>query len=98
MSTSLKQKTISGMIWNAVERFGTAFFLFISNIVLARLLSPDDFGCIGMLLVFINISDAIVDGGFDSALIQKESPTPTDYSTIFIGILFFLFFCISCFF
>ena len=99
MSTSLKQKTISGMIWNAVERFGTAFFLFISNIVLARLLSPDDFGCIGMLLVFINISDAIVDGGFDSALIQKESPTPTDYSTIFywnivlsifLYILFFL--------
>lgn len=83
MSASLKQKAVSGMIWNAVERFGTAFFLFICNIVLARLLSPDDFGCIGMLLVFISISDAIVDGGFGSALIQKESPTQTDYSTIF---------------
>lgn len=71
------------MIWNGVERFGSAFFLFISNLVLARLLSPNDFGCIGMLLVFISISDAIVDGGFGSALIQKKDPTQTDYSTIF---------------
>lgn len=86
------------MIWNAVERFGTAFFLFISNIVLARLLSPDDFGCIGMLLVFINISDAIVDGGFDSALIQKRALPQRIILRFFIGILFFLFFCISCFF
>ena len=39
------------MIWNAVERFGSSFFLFVSNLVLARLLSPDDFGCIGMLSV-----------------------------------------------
>lgn len=71
------------MIWNAVERFGSSFFLFVSNLVLARLLSPDDFGCIGMLLVFISISDAIVDGGFGSALIQKKNPTATDYSTVF---------------
>lgn len=72
MPESLKQKAISGMIWNAVERFGSSFFLFVSNLVLARLLSPDDFGCIGMLLVFISISDAIVDGGFGSALIQRK--------------------------
>lgn len=83
MSESLKQKAISGMIWNAVERFGSSFFLFVSNLILARLLSPDDFGCIGMLLVFISISDAIVDGGFGSALIQKKNPTPADYSTVF---------------
>lgn len=83
MHESLKQKTISGMIWNAVERFGSSLFLFLSNLVLARLLSPDDFGCIGMLLVFISISDAIVDGGFGSALIQKKNPTQADYSTVF---------------
>lgn len=83
MTESLKQKTISGMIWNAVERLGSSFFLFISNLILARLLSPDDFGYIGMLLVFISISDAIVDGGFGSALIQKKNPTEADYSTVF---------------
>lgn len=71
------------MIWHAVERFGSSFFLFVSNLVLARLLSPDDFGCIGMLLVFISISDAIVDGGFGSALIQKKNLTNVDYSTVF---------------
>lgn len=82
------------MIWNAVERFGSSFFLFVSNLVLARLLSPDDFGCIGMLLVFISISDAIVDGGFGSALIQKKNPTATDYSTVFywnLGLSFVLY-------
>lgn len=71
------------MIWNGIERFGSSLFLFISNIILARLLSPEDFGCIGMLLVFISLSDAIVDGGFGSALIQKKNPTQADYSTIF---------------
>jgi O-antigen/teichoic acid export membrane protein len=88
MADSLKQKTISGMIWNAVERFGSSFFLFVSNLILARLLSPDDFGCIGMLMVFISISDAIVDGGFGSALIQKKKPTEADYSTVFYWNLF----------
>jgi O-antigen/teichoic acid export membrane protein len=83
MTESLKQKTISGMIWNGIERCGSSLFLFLSNLILARLLSPDDFGCIGMLLVFISISDAIVDGGFGSALIQKKNPTQADYSTIF---------------
>ena len=88
MAESLKQKTISGMIWNAVERFGSSFFLFVSNLVLARLLSPEDFGCIGMLTVFISVSDAIIDGGFGSALIQKKNPTETDYSTVFYWNLF----------
>lgn len=90
----MKQKAISGMIWNAVERFGGVFLLFVSNLVLARLLSPEDFGCVGMLLVFISVSDAIVDGGFGAALIQKEKPTQTDYSTIFywnIILSFFLY-------
>lgn len=83
MAESLKQKTISGMIWNATERFGSSLFLFISNLILARLLTPDDFGCIGMLLVFISVSEAIIDGGFGSALIQKKNPTKEDYSTVF---------------
>lgn len=83
MAESLKQKTISGMIWNATERFGSSLLLFISNLILARLLTPDDFGCIGMLLVFISVSEAIIDGGFGSALIQKKNPTKEDYSTVF---------------
>lgn len=84
MSESLKDQVIKGASWNGLERFGTAFFLFVSNLVLARLLSPDDFGCIGMLMVFISISDAIVDGGFGAALVQKKNASQIDFSTIFI--------------
>jgi len=83
MATSLKQRTISGIIWSAVQRFGTMIISFISNLILARLLSPDDFGYIGMLIVFIAISDSLVNSGFDQALIQKKQPTDEDYSTVF---------------
>ena len=83
MSSSLKQKTISGMIWSSLQRFGTMGINFISNIVLARLLTPDDYGCIGMLMIFIALSNTFIDGGFGSALIQKKRPTSEDYSTIF---------------
>lgn len=72
------------MLWNAVERFGSSFFLFISNLVLARLLSPSDFGAVAMLMVFISLSEAIIDAGFSSALIQKQNVDQRDYSTIFV--------------
>ena len=88
MSSSLKQKTISGMIWSSLQRFGTMGISFVSNIVLARLLTPDDYGCVGMLMIFIAISNTFIDGGFGSALIQKKRPTSEDYSTIFYWNIF----------
>lgn len=81
--TSLKAKTLSGMIWSFIQRFGTMIISFVSNIVLARLLTPDDYGTIGMLMIFIAVANTFVDGGFGSALIQKKDPTKEDYSTIF---------------
>ena len=71
------------MIWSFLQRFGTMGISFVANIVLARLLSPDDYGCIGMLMIFIALSNTFIDGGFGSALIQKKRPTLEDYSTIF---------------
>ena len=59
---SLRQKTISGMIWVGVQKFGTLIITFLSNIILARLLTPDDYGMIGMLAIFIAISNAFIDG------------------------------------
>ena len=88
MQENLKAKTVSGMIWSALQRFGTMGISFVSNIVLARLLTPDDYGCIGMLAIFITVSNTFVDGGFVSALIQKKEPTQKDYSTIFWWNLF----------
>lgn len=83
MTTSLKKQTFSGMIWSFIQRSGTMIISFITTMVLARLLSPDDFGIIGMLLVFTSLADTLVNGGFHSALIQKKHPTDEDYSTVF---------------
>ena len=83
MAKSLKQKAASGMIWTALQRYSTMFIQFISGIILARLLTPHDYGCIGMLSIFMVIAEAFIDGGFGSALIQKKRPSQEDYSTIF---------------
>ena len=80
---SLKQKAASGMVWTALQKYSTMFIQFISGIILARLLTPYDYGCIGMLSIFMVLAEAFIDGGFGSALIQKKSPTQVDYSTIF---------------
>ncbi len=96
MSSELKEKTIKGIVWSAVEKFGVKIISFLSNIFLARMLTPDDYGCIGMLAIFIVISNAFVYGGFSSALIQKKEPTATDYSTVFywnliVSVFFYIF-------
>ena len=80
---NLKQKTISGMIWSAFQRYSTMIITFISGIILARLLTPHDYGCIGMLSIFMVLAECFIDGGFGEALIQKKNPTQADYSTIF---------------
>lgn len=71
------------MVWTALQRYSTMLIQFISGIILARLLTPHDYGCIGMLMIFMVIAEAFIDGGFGSALIQKKRPTQEDYSTIF---------------
>lgn len=95
MSRSLKRQTVTGMLWTTVQRFGTVIISFITNLVLARLLTPKDFGMVGMLMVFIAIADTLIMGGLGSALIQKKKPTDEDYSTVFywnlmISIVFFI--------
>ena len=82
-SKNLKQKAASGMIWTALQRYSTMLIQFVSGIILARLLTPHDYGCIGMLMIFMVLAESFIDGGFGSALIQKKRPTQEDYSTIF---------------
>ena len=79
----LKQKAAAGMVWTALQKYSTMFITFISGIILARLLTPYDYGCIGMLMIFMVLAESFIDGGFGSALIQKKQPTQEDYSTIF---------------
>lgn len=84
VENDIKNRTIFGMVWTATERFGSMAMSFLSNLVLARLLMPEDFGVIGMLQIFIAISGAFMIGGFGDAIIQKKDATHIDYSTVFI--------------
>ncbi len=91
---TLKQKTISGVIWSIIDSFASNGIQFIVGIILARILSPREFGLIGMLTIFIALSQSFIDSGFTNALIRKKDCTQTDYSTIFyfnfvIGIIFY---------
>ncbi len=71
------------MVWTALQKYSLISIQFISGIVLSRLLTPHDYGCIGMLSIFMVMAEVFIDGGFGSALIQKKNPTQEDYSTIF---------------
>lgn len=80
---SLKQKAAAGMVWTALQKYSMMIIQFVSGIILARLLTPYDYGCIGMLSIFMVLAETVIDGGFGTALIQKKRPTQEDYSTIF---------------
>lgn len=83
-NNEIKQKAISGVIWQSVQRLGSRIILLVGNLVFARLLSPDDFGLIGIIFVFLSFSEIIINGGFTSALIQKKNVTKDDFSTVFV--------------
>lgn len=79
-------------IWSGIQRFGGLAISFISNMVLARLLNPDDFGIMGLIMVFITVADVLVDGGLGNALIQKKNIEEKDRTTIFTANLVFSLF------
>ncbi len=83
MSTDLKQKTISGIIWRGLETVGTRGVQFVVSIVLARLLLVEEFGLIAMLLIFTQLAQAFIASGFPNALIQKKDVTFTDECSVF---------------
>lgn len=83
MSESLKNKTQKGLAWSMIERFATQGVQFLFGIILARMLSPDDYGIIAMPLVFLAIAQCFIDSGFSGALIRKPNLTEDDLSTAF---------------
>jgi len=80
---SLKKKTISGLFWSFSDLIANQGIQFIIQVILARLLLPKDFGIIGMITVFISISQTFIDSGFTNALIRENEPSQEDYSTVF---------------
>lgn len=87
-NNNLKHKAVSSAVWTSFQKYTQMGVNFISGIILARLLTPFDYGCIGMLSIFMVLAEAFIDGGFGAALIQKKRPTQEDYSTIFFWNIF----------
>lgn len=81
---SLASQSIKGAFWSAVERFSLQGIQFVIGIILARLLSPSDFGLIGMLAIFLSISQIFIDCGFSNALIRLKNVSDEDYGTAFL--------------
>ncbi len=100
MSKNLKNRTASSLKWNVVDRVLTQLLYALTGIVLARILSQEDFGLVGAVLVFQAFANLLVDSGFSYSLIQRKHPSKTDYSTILwfniataIVLYIILFFC-----
>lgn len=81
---SLKDKTVKGTIWSGIDNVAQFGVSFLVSIVLARLLSPDDYGLIGIIAIFTAVCQALINGGFTTALIRKKNATDDDYNTAFI--------------
>lgn len=95
---SLKNKAIKGTVWSAVDNIVQYGVSFVVSIVLARLLTPDDYGLIGIILIFTAICNAIINSGFSTALIRKKNITENDYNTAFIVniVLSFILYVVLC--
>jgi len=81
---SLKDKTVKGVAWSGIDNVAQFGVSFLVSIVLARLLSPDDYGLIGIIAIFTAVCQALINGGFTTALIRKKDATDDDYNTAFI--------------
>jgi teichuronic acid exporter len=96
----LREKAIKGAGWNAIQHFGRQGIRFVISIILARILLPEHYGVIGVLLVFIAISQTIMDSGLGQALIQKKNADYVDENTVFytnivLSVLMYIGLCLA---
>jgi teichuronic acid exporter len=88
INSTLKQKTIKGISWSLIDRFGNQFIKVIIYVILARLLTPEDFGLIGIMMVTLVFAQVFITGGFGEAFIQKKEVTDLDACTVFYTNIF----------
>ena len=81
---SLKDKTVRGVAWSGIDNVASFGVSFVVSIILARILSPDDYGLLGIIFIFTAICSSLIDGGFGTALIRKKDTVDDDYNTVFI--------------
>jgi len=82
-NSDIKNKAVRGVTWNLIERFGIQIIRLILGIVLARLLSPEEFGVMGVVMVFVLVAQVFIDSGFGQAYVQKNNVTDEDANTVF---------------
>lgn len=92
--STLKHKAVKGIAWSAVDKMAIKGINFLIGIVIARILSPSDYGIVGMVMVFIVLSSLFADSGFSQALVQKKDRTQSDMSTAFF---FNIFVAVCCY-
>lgn len=80
---NLRNNTINGLLWKFLERFGVSGVQFILQIILARLLSPDDYGVLSIMIIFTTLANVFIQNGFNTSLIQKKDVDNRDYSSVF---------------
>ena len=80
MEETLKTRTVKGVGWSAVDNISQQAVTFVVSIVLARLLSPDDYGLLGIITIFTAICNTFINAGFTTALIRKKDATDDDYN------------------
>jgi len=83
MAGGLKHKVLSGIFWQGLGNIGGKGLNFLVSVILARLLAPEDFGSVALLMIFISIGEVFVDSGFSNALIQKKDADDIDCSSVF---------------
>lgn len=81
--SSVKEDTIKSVKWTAIEKISVQGIQFLLGLIMARLLTPEDYGTVGMLAIFIAVSQTFIDSGFSSALIRKNDRTEEDFCTVF---------------
>ena len=81
--SSVKEDTIRSVKWTALEKISVQGIQFLLGLIMARLLTPEDYGTVGMLAIFIAISGTFIDSGFSNAMIRKNDKTEADYCTVF---------------
>ena len=82
---SLKNKTIKGTIWSSIDNIVNMGVSFVIGIILARLLSPEDYGLLGIIMIFTNVCTTLINAGFTNSLIRKKSCSEEDYNTVFFS-------------
>ena len=87
-NSSLKSKVAKGAIWTLLEKLSTQAVQFVVGMVLARLLTPNDYGTVSLTAIFFAIAHVLVDGGFGGALIQKKDADALDFNSVFYLNLF----------